>query len=223
MLGHQKRFLREHKAGLEKWTSAVYGFNLSTEAFAAIGDVPMAMGDGGKQDQREPLGAERASLREVRVSVKCKGTKRRIDKQPLLAHVDQMWSPRHGRFKNVKKRSSVKTEAEKSAKRGKPPVAKVDQDVVVGTSSLPSTAEEIVEDELVGEQSDALPDVPDAPGQGGNKLDECNYFPHISRRQPLPEDLSSEAEDRLGRSSFVPSRSPGPATKAVVEPGTSVV
>lgn len=217
MLGHQKRFLREHKAGLEKWTSAVYGFNMSPEAFPATGDVPHAIEE--KQARREPLGAERASLREVRVSVKCKGTKRRIDKQTLLAHVDQMWSPTHGRFKNVKKRSSVKTEAEKSAKRGKPPVTKVDQDVVVGTSSLANTGGEIVENTVVYEQSDGLPGVRDTPGQDGKKLED-RTFPSISRRQSLPEDLSSEAEDCLGRSSLVQSRSPGPATKAVSDPGT---
>lgn len=191
---------------------------MSREAFAAM-DTPHAMGNGEKQDGREHLGVERASLREIRVSLKCKGTKRRIDKQSLLAHVDQMWSPRHGRFKNAKKRSSVKTEAEKPAKRGKTPVAKVDQDDVVGKSSLASTAEEIVEDNVVDGQNDGLPGVPDTPGEGGNKLEACN-FPSISRQQLLPENLSSEGEDRLGRSSFVPSRSPGPAAKAIADPGT---
>lgn len=213
VLGHQKRFLREHKAGLEKWTSVVYGFNMSSEDFAA-------MGDGEKQDRREHLGAERASLREIRVSVKCKGTKRRIDKQPLVAVVNQLWSPRHGRFKNAKKRSSIKTEAEKPTKRGKPPAANVDQDVVVGTSSLASTAEKIVEDNMVDGQNDGLPGVPNTPGQGGSKFEDCSYFASISRQQPLPEDFSSEGEDRLGRSSFVPSRSSGPAAKAIADPGT---
>lgn len=217
MLGHQKRFLIEHKAGLEKWTSAVYGFTLSTEGFAAAGASTTAMGDGGKQDGRGAVEAGGSLLREIRVNVKCKGAKRRIDKQPLLAHVDRMWSPRNGRLKNAKKRSSAKA-AEKPAKRGKPPVAKVDQAVVAGTSSTAGTTEEIVEDRVVDEQSDG---VPDAPGQGWNGLEGCSSLPLVSKRQSFSEDFSLEAEDRLGGDASTPSRSAGPAAKAAAEPGMS--
>lgn len=208
VLGHQKRFLIEHKAGLEKWTSAVYGFDLSTEGFAATGLNTTAVGDRGKRDDllTGVVAAGGPSLREVRVNVKCKGAKRRIDKQPLLAHVDRMWTPRQGRLKNVKKRSSVKA-AEKPAKRGKLAVAKGDQAIVAGPSSTAGTAEEIVEDRMLDEHSDGRTD---APGQGWNGLEGS-----------LPEDLSLDAEDRPGGNALTPSRSSGAAAKAGAEPGTS--
>lgn len=213
VLGHQKRFLIEHKAGLEKWTSAVYDFNLSTEGFAATALSTTAMGDRETRDGRGVVGVGGPSLREVRVTVKCKGAKRRIDKQPLLAHVDRMWFPRQGRLKNIKKRSAKA--AEKPAKRGKLAVAKVDQAVVAGTSST-AGAEEIVENRAMDEQSDGGPD---ASGQGWNGLQRCSSLPLVSKRQPLPDDFSLEAEDRLGGNESTPSRPVRPATKA--EPGTS--
>lgn len=184
---------------------------MSPQAFGAVWDAPHAMGDGEKQDHREPFGAEKATLREIRVSVKCKGTKRRIDKKRLVAYVDEMWSPRHERLTNAKKRSSVK--------RGKPPFAKVDQIVVVGSSSRTNTAGEMIEDEVGDQQSDGLPGIPDTPGQGGNKSEDCGFIP---RRQSLPENLRSEAEDRTEQSSFIPSLSPGPAVEAVADPGMFV-
>ena len=217
MLGHQKRFLMEHKAGLEKWTSAVYGFHLSTKGFAATGLSPTALRDKEKRDGRGVVGAGGSSVRELRVSVKCKGAKRRVDKQPLLAHVDRMWSPRQGRLKNVKKRSSVKA-AEKPAKRGKLGITKVDQAVVAGASSTAGATEEIVEDRVVGEQSGGGPD---APGQGWNGLEGFSALPLVSKKRSPPEDCSLAAEDRLGGDALIPSRSAGPAPKAATEPGTS--
>lgn len=216
MLGHQKRFLIEHKGGLEKWTSAVYGLSLSTQDFAATNST--TLGDRDKRDGRGATGAGGPLLREVRVNVKCKGAKRRIDKQPLLAHVDRIWSPRQGRSKNVKKRSSVKA-AEKPAKRGKLAVAKVDQAVVAGT--IPTTtgtaAEETVEDIVVDEHSDGATD---APGQGWNGLQGRSSLSLVPKRQPPPGGFSLAAEDRLGGSELTPLRSADPAAKAA-EPGTS--
>eukprot|EP00903_Cladosiphon_okamuranus_P013908 g12936.t1 len=209
VLGHQKRFLIEHKAGLEKWTSAVYGFKLSTEGFDATALSTTAMGDRETRDGRGVVGAGGASLREMRVTVKCKGAKRRVDKQPLLAHVDRMWSPRQGRLKNVKKRSSVKA-AEKPAKRGKLALAKVDQALEAGTTSTAVTKE------AVDEQSDGGPDAPD---HGVNGLERCSSLPLVSKRQSLPEDFSLESEDRLGGSALTPSGPAGPAAKAFAEPG----
>lgn len=202
---------------MEKWTSAVYGFNLSTEDFAATGFNTTAMGDKEKRDGRGVVVAGGSSVREVRINVKCKGAKRRIDKQPLLAHVDRMWSPRQGRLKNVKKRSSVKA-AEKPAKRGKLGVAKVDQAGVAGINSTAGATEEIVEDRVVDEQSDGAPD---APFQSWNGLEGCSSLSAVSKKQSPPEDCILEAEDRLGGNALTPSRSAGPAPKAAAEPGTS--
>lgn len=215
MLGHQKRFLIEHKAGLEKWTSAVYGFSLSTEGFAATGANTAAIGDREKEDGQGAAGEGGSLLREVRVHVKCKGVKRRIDKQPLLAHVCRIWSPRHGRLKSVKKRSSVKA-AEKPAKRGKLAAAKVDQAAVAGASPTAGTTEEMVEDR--DKQSNGVPDV---PGQGWNGLDGCSSLPLVSEKQPLPEDFLLETEERLSGDALTPPLSVGPTAKAATEPGTS--
>ncbi len=220
VLGHQKRFLREHRAGLEKWTCAVYGFKLSTETCGPSGTVGAALGNRETQDGQEPLGGG-PSLREVRVNVKCKGTKRRVDK--LLAHVDQTWSPRHTGFKNVKRRSSVRAGAEKTAKRGKPAFAKVDQVVAVANSAA-NTTEEIVETGPADGQKDGMPGEQGAPGQGWRGPEARTPFPLSSERQQLQEDLSLETEDRLEVTSvtLTPSGSSAPAgAKAVVDPGTS--
>lgn len=181
------------------------------------------MGNRETQDGREPLGGG-PSIREVRVNVKCKGTKRRIDKQPLLAHVDQMWSPRHIRFKNVKKRPSVRAGAEKLAKRGKPAFAKADQAVVVEASSTAKTTEEIVEDGPVNGQKDGMLGEEGGRGQDWNGSESRNPFSLSSERQQLQEDLSLEAEDQLEVSSvaLMPSGPSAPAgAKTVVDPGTS--
>eukprot|EP00752_Nemacystus_decipiens_P009883 g8816.t1 len=214
VLGHQKRFLMEHKAGLEKWTSAIYGFNLSAEGFAAPGLDMAAIGDKEKRGGRGIEGVGGSSVREVRVNVKCKGAKRRMDKQPLLAHVDQTWSPRQGRPKSVKKRSSVKA-AEKPAKHGKLGVSKVDQTVVPGTCSTADTTEEIVEDRVMDDQRDGGPD---APVQGSKGLDRCSSLPLVSKKES-PEDCILVAEDHLGGNALTPSRADGLAAKAAAEPG----
>lgn len=217
VLGHQRRFLREQKIGLETWTSDVYGFDLSSEGFPAIQDVSAALKEDRKpetlkedtnQDAEHHQHAKTV-LREVRLSVKCKGAdKRRVDKT-LLAQVDRTWSLRRPRptdvkKADVKKRAPCKLAAEKPAKRSKPPVPKVELTAVVETVSVGSVVGDVVEDEPVKEASGAPTNVPDAPGQLWNWLEDSTYFSPISTRQPLPEDLTLEAEDRLGRSSGVP-------------------
>lgn len=229
MLGYQKRFLREQKAGLEKWTSDVYGFNLSSEGFSAIQDVsaalkeerkPEALKEETRQDTVNNQHAKKV-LREVRVSVKCKGAdKRRMDKA-LVAHVDRAWSLRRPRPTDVKKRAPHKIATEKPAKRSKPLVPKVEHTTVVETGSVGSVVGEVVEDEPPVEARGAATDVPDAPGQLWNWLEESTYFTPISTRQPLPEDLTLEAEDRLGRSSGVPLSVSASAPRTTSEAGAS--
>lgn len=222
VLGHQKRFLREHRAGLEKWTSAVYGFKLSIETCRPSGAVGAAIESREKHDGREPRGGG-ALLREVRVNVKCKGTKRKIDRQPLLAHVDQTWFPRHTRCKSVKKRSSVKTGAEKTAKRVKSAFAKVDQAVVVEASSVASNTEEILNDGLADGQREGMPSEQGATGRGWNEPDSRNPCALSCEGQPLHQGFSLVADTGPEVvSSLTPSGSSGPAgAKAVVDPGTS--
>ncbi|CAM9533568.1 unnamed protein product [Laminaria digitata] len=89
---------------------------------------------------------------------------------------------------------------------------------VVETGSVGSVVDDVVEDEPIVEAGAAATGVPDAPGRLWNWLDESTYFAPISTRQPLPEDLTLEAEDRLGRSSGAPlsvsASAPQPATEA---------
>lgn len=227
VLGHQKRFLREHKAGLEKWTSGVYGYNLSPgESTSTRVDGPTIEAEldvmrGTNQDRpRERAGVGKAQLREIRVSVKCKGADKHRTERTIPARVDRAWCPQQRRLANGKKRASCKIEAEKLAKRSKPAVVKLEETVIVDTNSPEGGVEEIAEDEVIDDATAA--GVPDTPGQIWNWLDDSNYFSPVSRRQPLPEDLTLEAEDRLGRSSLVslrPSAS-APAPKTASESGT---
>ncbi|CAM9655510.1 unnamed protein product [Ectocarpus sp. 4 AP-2014] len=210
VLGHQKRFLREHKAGLEKWASAVYGLKLSSGAFAAVGAISAAAGDEERQDSRGPMGAGRARLREVRVSVKCKGAKRRAEKQ-LVAHVNQKWAPSYDHSKNVKKRSSGRPEVDKPTKRSKPPAPKADLAVVVGTGSITSVSEGVF-DEQVDKKNDGIPDVADRQVW----LEDLDYLSPTSGKQP---PSTHETEDRLGRNSVTSLRSSEPAAKATFDTG----
>eukprot|EP00904_Undaria_pinnatifida_P002607 jgi/Undpi1/12347/HiC_scaffold_5.g02021.m1 len=234
VLGHQRRFLREQKISLETWTSDVYGFNLSAEVFPATQNVsatlkedrkPEALKEETKQDADKHQHAKTV-LREVRLSVKCKGVdKRRVDKT-LLAQVDRAWSLRRPRptdvkKTDVKKRAPCKLAAEKPSKRSKPPVPKVELTAVVEAVSVDSVVDEVVEDEPIKETSGASTDVPEAPGQLWNWLEDSTYFAPISTRQPLPEDLTLEAEDRLGRSSGVPLNVSESAPETVSEAGAS--
>ncbi|CAN0272141.1 unnamed protein product [Ectocarpus fasciculatus] len=213
VLGHQKRFLREHKAGLEKWASAVYGLNLSSGACAVVGTIPAAARDEQRQDSQGPTGAGRALLREVRVSVKCKGAKRRAEKQ-LIAHVNQTWAPSHDHSKNTKKRPSGRTEVDKPTKRSKPPAPKADLAVVVGTSSITSVSEGVM-DEPVDKKNDRISDVAD----GQVWLEDLDYLSPTSGKRPPSQDTTHEAEDRLGRNPVISLPSSEPATKATLDTG----
>ncbi|CAM9202312.1 unnamed protein product [Hapterophycus canaliculatus] len=217
VLGHQRRFLKEHKTGLEKWAAAVYGISLSTEAFGATEAASTATGDRG-QGPQHVSGGSKTMMREVRVSLKCKGAKRRMDKQPLIAHVDQSWSPRHNHLKGAKKRSSGKTEAEKSAKRGKPPAPKVAQAIVIRTNSVASSAEETMQDDPVARKSDGVPDALGAPDQAWTWLEDCTSLPCVSGGLPPAEDGTIEAEEHVGRRSFS-SRAEETGAKTATEPG----
>lgn len=212
----------------------MYGFNLSAEVFPATQNVsatlkedrkPEALKEETKQDADKHQHAKTV-LREVRLSVKCKGVdKRRVDKT-LLAQVDRAWSLRRPRptdvkKTDVKKRAPCKLAAEKPSKRSKPPVPKVELTAVVEAVSVDSVVDEVVEDEPIKETSGASTDVPEAPGQLWNWLEDSTYFAPISTRQPLPEDLTLEAEDRLGRSSGVPLNVSESAPETVSEAGAS--
>lgn len=227
VLGHQKRFLVEHNSGLEKWTSDVYGFNLSSEdcgtdrVDGATVEVDSTTLREASKDSPELSGAGRPFLREVRVSLKCKGAdKRRMDKK-LLARIDHKWCPRQDRVIDGKKRASCKIEADKPPKRSKPHTTKVEHTVTVEAITADDVVDDLCEDGPVDEASGATADVLDAPGQVWNWLEESNYFAPISRRQLLPEDLTLEAEDRLGRRLLVPLRLPGTTPKAAAEAGAS--
>lgn len=220
VLGHQRRYLKEHKAGLEKWTAAVYGVSLSTEAFGSTETASTAIGEREKRDPQHLLGSSKTVMREVRVSLKCKGAKRRMDKHTLIAYVDQTWSPRHDHLKSGKKRTSGKTEAEKPAKRGKPPAPKGAQAIVIGTSSVAGNSEEITQDDPSIRKSDEVPDVPGASDQAWTWLDDGTSFRCVSGRQPPAEDEAFEVENHVRRSS-VPLRAD--ETKTATEPGAFLV
>lgn len=179
------------------------------------GAIPAATGDDERQGSRGPLGPGRARLREVRVSVKCKGAKRRAEKQ-LLAHVNPTWAPSHDHSKNAKKRSSGRTEVDKPTKRSKPPAPKPDQAVVVGTSSITSASEGVI-DEPVDKKNDGISDVAD----GQVWLEDLDGVSPTSGKQPPSRDTTHGAEDRLGRSPVIPLRSSEPAAKATLDTGTA--
>ncbi|CAN0237963.1 unnamed protein product, partial [Scytosiphon promiscuus] len=221
VLGHQRRFLKEHKTGLEKWTAAVYGVGLSTEACGAKEHASTAFGEREKRDKSYHAGTVKAMMREVRVSVKCKGAKRRMEKQPLIAHVDQTWSPRHDHPKSAKKRTSVKTEAEKPIKRGKPPASKGTQAIVIGTTSTAGTAEEITQDERSTGKSNEVPDVRGASDQAWIWSDRGDSFPGVSKGQLPGDNKALQAEDHVRPNSF-PSRVEEPVAKMATEPGARI-
>lgn len=200
---------------MEKWAAAVYGIRLSTEAFGTTEAVSTAFGEREKRGPQHLVGTSETMMREVRVSLKCKGAKRRVDKQPLIAHVDKTWSPRHDHLKSAKKRSSGKTEAEKPAKRGKLPTPKPTQPIVVGTSSAISTPEERSEDGALVKKSNGVPDVPGASDQAWAWLGDCTSLPP---GQPPAEDEPPGADDHVGRSSFS-SRAEDTVTKTAAGPG----
>lgn len=230
VLGHQKRFLRDHKTSLEKWSSDVYGLRLATEDFVADDKVNRAtveadaprLSEPKQRDPRERPGAGRTRLREIRVSVKCKGAdKRRVDKL-LLAHVDHTWRPQQPKPVDGNKRSKPCV-SEKPPKRVKASVAKIEPIIEVEVASIGNVAEAIAEDIAEDEEMDdadaAATDVPDSPGQIWTWLEDNSYFSPISRRQPLPEDLTLEADCRLGQSSFVPLRPSGSTPKLTADLG----
>ena len=219
MLGHQKHFLQEHQAELEKWTSEVYGFNLKTEisppgeTYAMSSRAQQASMTDVKYESEQDAVDSRMKPREIRVSVKCRGTdKRDMDKKlmgkKLLADVDHGWCPEHRKADDGRKRASSVAEMEKPTKRTKP-TANVEQKVfvqtIVKTNSIDSEVGQVAEDEPPDDATGAACDVPDTPDQLWKWL-ESNYFSAPSRKQPLPEDLTLEGEDRLGRTSLVPMR-----------------
>lgn len=171
-----------------------------------------------QKDPRERPVAGRTRLREIRVNLKCKGAdKRRMDKL-LFAHVDHTWCLRRPKAVDGNKKSKPCI-SEKPPKRTKASVAKVEPTMEVGAGSIGVVAEEITENEEMGDTDAGAADVPDSPGQIWTWLEENSYFSPISRRQPLPEDLTLESESRLGQSSFVPLRPPASIPKPQADLG----
>lgn len=229
VLGHQSRFLEKHKAGLEKWTSDVYGLSFSVEepdSCELHGTVPIEADLASskpieKLNLQESSEVGRTPLRQVRFSLKCKGAdKRRIDK-PLLGHVNPGWRPQHQIINFDKKSVPIEVENAKPPKRSKLSVAKLEQTVIVETSPAEDTAEEIGEDGQVDEASGSAADVPGAPGQRWSCPEESSFLSPMSKRQMLPEKTSLEAGDRPGQSAPIPFRFSGhQAPKASAEAGT---
>lgn len=224
VLGHQKRFLQDHKASLEKWALDVYGFSFSTEDTSshrvddsAAGEDPPAAGSATTENNQGPSAVCTLLSRDLRVTIKCKGgDKRRTDKV-LVAQVHEKWLRRRQRLIDGRKRSLCETEGDKPAKRSKLPVRKAEQICTVeANGDVEENAEEAVKEERTEVEAHGL----DPPGELWNWLEESSFFSPISRRQPFPEDLTLEAEDRLGRTTLLPLRSSAPTPKAIPESGT---
>lgn len=224
VLGHQKRFLTEHKTALEAWASDVYGARLAKLDPVSIKETSSesqaeSLNDRKQTERPEQYEPAETSLREIRVSVKCKGgDKRRVEKV-LVAHVRAAWYPR--RVESPEKRSKrapCQIMAEKPPKRSKVSATKLEE------PNLPCS-EEHEEEELMDEESTdefiAPSDVPQTPGQIWSWLEDCSFFAPISRRQPLSEDLTLEAGYRMRRSMLVPLQCASePTRRAAGNPGT---
>lgn len=184
---------------------------------AVEADAP-SLSEPKQKDPRERPVAGRTRLREIRVNLKCKGADKRRMEKLLFAHVDHTWCLRRPKAVDGNKRSKPCI-SEKPPKRTKASVAKVEPIMEVGAGPIGGVAEEIAENEEMEDTDAAAADVPDSPGQIWTWLEENSYFSPISRRQPLPEDLTLESESRLGQSSFVPLRPPGSIPKPQADLG----
>lgn len=226
VLGHQKCFLRRHKADLEKWTSKVYGINLSSDILPP--DEPeesprreeLAKVKDGRSKPQQNANVGGVHRRAISVTIKCTGYDK--DKK-LLAEVDHGWHPRQRKTGDADKRGLRIAETENPSKRSKAADIGVKQargDRKSSTDKVGETAE----DRQAEDASGSALDIPGTPGEIWTWVEESNYFPVTTKRQqqqplPLPEDLTLEAEDRLGRTSLVPLRACGQPAKSGSEAG----
>lgn len=223
-LGHQRRFLSEQKSQLEKWTSDVYGAKLaSSDSIVTPVDrdspgrdaVSPVRLDSDNQTQRRGQDDRVHKARDIHVHLKCKGAdKRRIG--ALVARVDSAWHPRQDNESNGSNNrgAACKVIAEKPPKRSKLSGAKADICAMVGdTYANEDDAGDIAEDEPIDDADQLDDEVSDSTGRIWSWLEDCSYFAPICRRHPLPEDLTLEAEGRLGRSTLLPLQGSGGGTR----------
>lgn len=195
------------------WTSAVYGSILASPDSAgdkldvapsdcdADDDVGLSDGKqeehGGQEDDK--------NKREIRVHLKCEGAEKRC-LGALVARVEHTWRPRseNNAGDGTKRASSFKLTAEKPPKRSKPSETKSELAKEEDTTPKGHDVEEFTEQDQTDVETLSGDDVPESPGRIWSWLEDRSYFSPISRRQPLTEDLTLEAECRLGRSTLIP-------------------
>lgn len=227
VLEYQRQYLALHKKKLEEWACTVYGLHLAGHGSANEGRqtpppqrnevVPTTSGPTEVSDAPE----EASPFRKVFVSLRCKGADRRRIDGALVAHVGQSWqAPRsEGSSHNNNKRKKQEVTLAEPSKRSKPCQPLSAKHDASGKRASDSSAAELDDDEAEP-AFDACAQVPEAPGQIWTWLEDRKYFRDILRRQPLPEDLTVEANRCVGGGILVPVQgSAGSPRKAIGDPG----
>lgn len=221
MLGHQKSFLRKHKADLEKWTSKVYGVNLSSDRLSPNEPEELPRREevfkvkgGRSRSQQNVNGGGGVHRQAISITVKFKGSDKRWLDKKVVAEVNRGWRLGQRKTGDVEKRGLRFAETDSPSKRIKATTDVNIKQAMTDRKSYTDKARETAED-VTGP---AL-DIPDTPGELWSWLQDSNYFPANPKRQPqpLPEDLILEAEDRVCRTSLVPLRGFGQPAKSGME------
>lgn len=173
-----------------------------------------------KQGEREDGGG---NSREIRVRLKCKGTeKRKVGL--LVARVEEAWRPQ--RADNTtggnKRGASCNPTVDKPPKRSKSGATKPEEAAAKDVDLQEHDVEKAAEEDPSEEEISSDDEMPETPEELWSWLEGRNYFLPISKRQPLTEDLTLEAECRLGRSTLIPLQSCAGDTRRTPEDhGTS--
>lgn len=163
-----------------------------------------------KPTKRMGLPDDRLTLqRKVRVNLKCAGTD---PERALVAYVDQLWCPRRAANPgNGTKRTGDGLSAGNMSKRSKPSYTK-SEGLGITISKNPESDSE--EDEC---EENSSPDLPQVPGQIWKWVEDRDYFASISKKQPLPHDLTLEDHHRIGKTKLVAMQNPSISPRKVRE------
>lgn len=160
---------------------------------------------------------------EIRVRLKCKGTeKRKIGL--LVARVKDAWRPQRADNTTAgnKRGASCNPTVDKPPKRSKPGATKPEEATEKDMNPQENNVKKAAEQDPPDQEISSDDEMPETPDELWSWLEGRNYFLPISRRQPLTEDLTLEAEGRLGRSTLIPLQSYAGDTKKTPEDhGTS--
>ncbi|CAM9716410.1 unnamed protein product [Discosporangium mesarthrocarpum] len=225
VLTQQKRFLEEQRDAVEQWASSVYQgqvlSSLKRQRVPAHGPL-----DDAKIDAKESSGPRKDSIteipnakvaekEEIRVKIKCKGVdKRRIDR-PLLALVDKaMWNARGGPGPTTAiglKREATPVQCVKPSKKSKVHTIKPESAAAVIQAPHAPPGEDVVGMVQTGEDLEAasappseahdaaLPDTPATSRDLWAWLESSSYLKTFGCKEPLPHDLTLQAEGRVSQ------------------------